>query len=89
MGVGEGNNEMPDHLLDELRKRTIYYKSEAPKEIQVRLIFRVLGHHTKTPSPLISLANIHYEMADFAQERISSLVRSMELSYQGTIPEDL
>lgn len=35
MGVGEGTNEMPEHLLEELRKRAIYYKSEAPKEIQV------------------------------------------------------
>lgn len=34
MGTGEGTNEMPDHLLQELRKRPIYYKSEAPKEIQ-------------------------------------------------------
>ncbi|KAL9559142.1 hypothetical protein PS6_000946 [Mucor atramentarius] len=34
MGVGEGTNEMPEHLLEELRKRPIYYKSEAPKEIQ-------------------------------------------------------
>ncbi|CEP08633.1 hypothetical protein [Parasitella parasitica] len=36
MGVGEGTNEMPEHLLDELRKRPIYYKSQAPKEIPVR-----------------------------------------------------
>ncbi len=35
MGVGEGDNEMPEHLLEELRKRTIYYKSEMPKDIQV------------------------------------------------------
>ncbi|KAK4518429.1 calponin [Mucor velutinosus] len=34
MGTGEGTNEMPEHLLEELRKRPIYYKSEAPKEIQ-------------------------------------------------------
>ncbi|KAI8646365.1 hypothetical protein BD408DRAFT_359645 [Parasitella parasitica] len=34
MGVGEGTNEMPDHLLEELRKRPIYYKSQAPKDIQ-------------------------------------------------------
>jgi uncharacterized membrane protein len=38
MGVGEGTNEMPEHLLEELRRRPIYYKSEAPKEIQVRNI---------------------------------------------------
>lgn len=36
LGVGEGDNEMPEHLLEELRKRTIYYKSEIPKDIQVR-----------------------------------------------------
>jgi hypothetical protein len=35
MGVGEGTNEMPEHLLEELRKRPIYYKSQAPKDIQV------------------------------------------------------
>lgn len=41
MGVGEGTNEMPEHLLEELRKRPIYYKSEAPKEIQVS---HAVGH---------------------------------------------
>ncbi|KAI9470622.1 MAG: hypothetical protein EXX96DRAFT_585109 [Benjaminiella poitrasii] len=34
MGVGEGTNEIPDHLLDQLRKRPIYYKTEEPKELQ-------------------------------------------------------
>ncbi|KAI9261057.1 hypothetical protein BY458DRAFT_256690 [Sporodiniella umbellata] len=33
MGTGEGTNEMPDHLLDELRKRPVYYPSQRPKEI--------------------------------------------------------
>lgn len=40
MGIGEGDNEMPEHLLEELRKRPIYYKSnEIPKEIQVESLF--------------------------------------------------
>lgn len=38
MGVGEGDNEMPEHLLEELRKRAIYYKSEMPKDIQVIIV---------------------------------------------------
>lgn len=35
MGVGEGTNEIPDHLLDELRKRPIYYESELPQDLPV------------------------------------------------------
>ncbi|CAO3654017.1 unnamed protein product [Cunninghamella echinulata] len=34
MGSGEGTNEMPEHLLEDLRKRAIYYKSEVPKNIK-------------------------------------------------------
>ncbi|KAI8371863.1 hypothetical protein BD560DRAFT_395648 [Blakeslea trispora] len=34
MGTGEGSNEMPKHLLEELRKRPLYYQSKAPKELQ-------------------------------------------------------
>ncbi|KAI8067219.1 hypothetical protein BDF21DRAFT_426066 [Thamnidium elegans] len=34
MGTGEGNNEMPQHLLEELRKRPMYYKSEIQKNTQ-------------------------------------------------------
>ncbi|KAG0191307.1 hypothetical protein DFQ28_000482 [Apophysomyces sp. BC1034] len=34
MGVGEGAHEMPEHLLDELRKRTIYYKTESPQTLE-------------------------------------------------------
>ncbi|KAI8983082.1 hypothetical protein BDB01DRAFT_792396 [Pilobolus umbonatus] len=34
MGVGEGDNEMPDQLLDELRKRPIYYESKYPTELR-------------------------------------------------------
>ncbi|OBZ82710.1 UV-stimulated scaffold protein A [Choanephora cucurbitarum] len=34
MGTGEGTHEIPKHLLEELRKRPIYYKSEAPKQLQ-------------------------------------------------------
>ncbi|KAL9541114.1 hypothetical protein MBANPS3_009305 [Mucor bainieri] len=45
MGTGEGTNEMPDHLLEELRKRPIYYKSEAPTELQVSIIgFKACRH---------------------------------------------
>ncbi|CEJ00371.1 hypothetical protein RMCBS344292_14427 [Rhizopus microsporus] len=33
MGVGEGVNELPDHLLQNLRKRAVYYRPERPKEI--------------------------------------------------------
>ncbi|KAI8885060.1 hypothetical protein K501DRAFT_322635 [Backusella circina FSU 941] len=33
MGVGEGSNEMPEHLLEELRKRPIYFKSDKQDEI--------------------------------------------------------
>ncbi|KAI8065481.1 hypothetical protein BC940DRAFT_334788 [Gongronella butleri] len=28
MGTGEGMNEMPEHLLDDLRKRMVYYKGQ-------------------------------------------------------------
>lgn len=35
MGTGEGTKEMPDHLLDDLRKRSIYYKSATPENIKV------------------------------------------------------
>lgn len=38
MGVGEGVNELPDHLLQNLRKRAVYYRPERPKEIPVRFI---------------------------------------------------
>ncbi|KAI8078948.1 uncharacterized protein B0P05DRAFT_596799 [Gilbertella persicaria] len=34
MGIGEGTNEMPEHLLAELRKRPVYYKSEVTKPLQ-------------------------------------------------------
>ncbi|ORZ18593.1 hypothetical protein BCR42DRAFT_411214 [Absidia repens] len=34
MGTGEGTKEMPDHLLDDLRKRPIYYTSSTPTEIK-------------------------------------------------------
>ncbi|CAO3598941.1 unnamed protein product [Absidia cylindrospora] len=34
MGTGEGTKEMPDHLLDDLRKRPIYYKTSTPAEIK-------------------------------------------------------
>ncbi|KAI8099896.1 uncharacterized protein BX664DRAFT_310820 [Halteromyces radiatus] len=34
MGVGEGTNEMPEHLLEDLRKRSVYYKTEVPKKIK-------------------------------------------------------
>ena len=37
MGTGEGTHEIPKHLLEELRKRPIYYKSEAPKQLQVSM----------------------------------------------------
>ncbi|KAF7732384.1 hypothetical protein EC973_005280 [Apophysomyces ossiformis] len=33
MGVGEGTQEMPEHLLENLRKRTTFYRSEQPKEL--------------------------------------------------------
>lgn len=35
MGVGEGANEIPDHLLNDLRKRPVYYKRQLPNEIPV------------------------------------------------------
>jgi hypothetical protein len=35
MGVGEGTNEMPEHLLEDLRKRPIYFKSNKQDEIMV------------------------------------------------------
>jgi hypothetical protein len=35
MGVGEGTNEMPEHLLEDLRKRTIYFKPNKQDEIMV------------------------------------------------------
>ena len=35
MGVGEGTNEIPDQLLEQLRKRTIYYKSQMPQQLKV------------------------------------------------------
>lgn len=38
MGVGEGVNELPGHLLQNLRKRAVYYRPERPKEIPVRFI---------------------------------------------------
>ncbi|KAI7897382.1 uncharacterized protein EV154DRAFT_475700 [Mucor mucedo] len=34
LGIGEGDNEMPEQLLEQLRKRYTYYKSEAPKDLQ-------------------------------------------------------
>ncbi|SAM09557.1 hypothetical protein [Absidia glauca] len=34
MGTGEGTKEMPDHLLDDLRKRSIYYKTTTPENIK-------------------------------------------------------
>ncbi|KAI8335183.1 hypothetical protein BC941DRAFT_431491 [Chlamydoabsidia padenii] len=34
MGTGEGIKEMPDHLLDDLRKRSIYYKPTLPEKIK-------------------------------------------------------
>ncbi|CAO3684898.1 unnamed protein product [Rhizopus stolonifer] len=33
MGVGEGTNEIPDHVLDDLRKRPMYYKPQTVNEI--------------------------------------------------------
>ncbi|RCI04114.1 hypothetical protein CU098_005004, partial [Rhizopus stolonifer] len=33
MGVGEGSNEIPGHVLDELRKRPVYYKPQTVNEI--------------------------------------------------------
>lgn len=36
MGTGEGDNEMPLHLLEELRKRPMYYKSDIQKATQVK-----------------------------------------------------
>jgi hypothetical protein len=42
MGLGEGTNEMPEHLLEELRKRPIYLKTQVPKDIQVK--YRI-GYH--------------------------------------------
>ena len=35
MGVGEGANEIPDQLLEQLRKRAIYYKSQMPQKLKV------------------------------------------------------
>ena len=35
MGVGEGTNELPDQLLEQLRKRTIYYKAQMPQQLKV------------------------------------------------------
>lgn len=35
MGVGEGTNEMPPHLLEQLRKRAMYYKSQMPSNLKV------------------------------------------------------
>lgn len=78
MGVGEGNNEMPDHLLDELRKRAIYYKSETPKEIQVMPYSLVIDYRANILSSPISLVNIHFEMADFVPEKILSPAHSMD-----------
>ncbi|KAI9256504.1 hypothetical protein BDA99DRAFT_516598 [Phascolomyces articulosus] len=34
MGVGEGTNEIPDQLLEKLRKRTIYYKPQMPQNLK-------------------------------------------------------
>ncbi|KAI8384875.1 uncharacterized protein BYT42DRAFT_563925 [Radiomyces spectabilis] len=34
MGVGEGTNEMPQHLLEELRKRPLYYKSDVKQNLK-------------------------------------------------------
>lgn len=67
MGTGEGTNEMPEHLLQELRKRPIYYKSEAPKEIQVRIYAR--GLYKKMAKAHILVVNRHADilciMVDF------------------------
>lgn len=41
MGTGEGTKEMPDHLLEDLRKRTIYYKTSTPDEIKVKINSRI------------------------------------------------
>lgn len=41
MGVGEGANEIPDHLLNDLRKRPVYYKRQLPNEIPVGIYLYV------------------------------------------------
>ncbi|KAI8991039.1 hypothetical protein BDF20DRAFT_842327 [Mycotypha africana] len=35
MGVGEGTNEIPQHVLEELRKRPVYYKSKVPTDLPI------------------------------------------------------
>lgn len=93
MGVGEGTNEMPEHLLEELRKRPIYYKSEAPKEIQVS---HAVGHHTYTQkcriSYLLLVYNRHADIlcitVGFVLEKIWLPVLFMVRLYQGMTSED-
>lgn len=34
MGVGEGTNEIPQHVLENLRKRTMYYRPQMPQNLK-------------------------------------------------------
>ena len=70
MGVGEGDNEMPEHLLEQLRKRPIYYKSEIPKDIPVKKTYVYFDFERITHVYGDRLANIPFIMADFALGKI-------------------
>lgn len=78
MGVGEGSNEIPGHVLDELRKRPVYYKPQTVNEIPVRKIYAVYCVITDSYHRLV---DTHFTVVDYALEEILSHAPFMERSY--------